>query len=202
MSFEGHAPGCAIRHGVEICTCGTVQKSIPRLGLIHAHAQVDPDVKLGLGVNVWQFASVIRGAVLGDNCNIASTAIIDGATLGKNCKIGHGASVHPGARIGDDVFIGPSACLCNDMWPRTEETGFSVQKLLDGFTSIIVEDGASIGAHAVILPGVVIGEKAFVAAGAVVSANVPAKALWTREGTIVPYVACKARVRMREAVAC
>lgn len=169
--------------------------------MISPRAHVDPDVTVGDGTKVWQFASLIRGATLGDNCNIASCAIIDGARLGSGCKVGHGASVHPGAWVGDDVFIGPTAVLCNDVWPQVGGVGFNIQKLLDGMVSILIEDKASIGAHAVVLPGVVVGQGAFVAAGAVVSSNVPAKALWTRDGTIIPYAACKARVRMREAVA-
>lgn len=200
MSLIDHAAGCAVGSGVDICTCGAVRALMPKPGSIHPLAHVGPDVKLGLGVSVWQFASVIRGATLGDGCNIASCAIVDGATLGKDCKVGHGASVHPGAQVGDEVFIGPSACLCNDMWPRVDNIGFDMGKLFSGPPSIIIEDGASIGAHAVVLPGVRIGRKAFVAAGSVVTADVPPFGLWTRQGTIKPHVGSLARQRMREAV--
>ena len=64
--------------------------------LIDHRAHVDDDTELGEGTKVWQFASVIRGAVLGPNCVVGACANIDGARLGSGCRVGHGASLHPG----------------------------------------------------------------------------------------------------------
>lgn len=154
--------------------------------LIHPMAQIDADVELGEGVRVWQFASVIRKAWLGDGCNVASCAIVDGAVLGAGCLVGHGASVHPGCLAQDKVFIGPGAVICNDRWPRADKEGFDVRALLDHeLIGVRLEEGCSIGANAVVLPGVRIGRGAMVAAGAVVSAEVPPGFLWTRLGDLV-----------------
>ena len=126
-------------------------------------------VYIGARTCVWQFASVIRGAKIGRGCSIGSRAIVDGSRLGNNVSVGHGAQIHPGMVIGDNVFVGPGAIFCNDRWPRTIKQGWSVQS---GIT--IVERGASIGANVLIMPGTFIGERAMVAGGAVLTMDVPA----------------------------
>lgn len=153
------------------------------MGLIHPHAFVD--VEVGEGTKVWQFASVIRNAKVGKNCVIGSCSIVDGATLGDNCLIGHGASVNPGVWCGNHVFIGPNATLCNDRWPSANKDGFDLQMFTDGMVTIFVHDGASIGANAVVLPGMTIGQNAMVAAGAVVNRSVPDCHLFSRDQKIV-----------------
>lgn len=126
------------------------------------------DSKVGQGTSVWQFASVIRGAEVGEDCTIAANATVDGAHVGDRCLIGHGAGIHPGAWLGDEVFVGPGAVLCNDAWPRAHKRGFDAAQ-----RSVTVENGASIGACAVVLPGVRIGARAMVAAGVTVTRDVP-----------------------------
>jgi UDP-2-acetamido-3-amino-2,3-dideoxy-glucuronate N-acetyltransferase len=74
---------------------------------IHEKAHVDKDCSFGDGTWVWQFASVIRGAVIGQRCSIGAQAIVDKAKLGDCVLVGHGASIHPGTVIENDVFIGP-----------------------------------------------------------------------------------------------
>lgn len=151
---------------------------------VHSRAVVHDDVQLGAGAQVWQFASVIRAAHVGARSVIASCAIVDVAFLGQDCHVGHGASVHPGALVGDRVFIGPGAVICNDRWPSVDKAGFDQAGLLAGEVVVMIGDGASIGANAVILPGVKVGKGAMVAAGAVVSAHVPEGFLWTRLGDL------------------
>lgn len=141
---------------------------------------VGNDCILGDGTTVWEFAKVIRGAKIGEDCVIGSCAIVDGATIGSRCRISHGAQVHPGSLLGDDVFVGPGAVLCNDRWPSTSKEGFDADAL-KGRHTVIVEDGASIGANATILPGVRIGRRAVVGAGARVTRNVPADRVWRPE---------------------
>ena len=160
--------------------------------MIHKKAHVQAST-LGDGCFVWQFASVIRGAVLGNNVTVASCAIVDGARVGDNCIIGHGASVHPGVLLEADVFVGPGAVLCNDSWPRTHKRGWHVPDT----PMVIVRRGASIGANATVLPGVIIGEGAMVAAGIEVRADVPAgHKLDARGLERIGVEANKERVRM------
>jgi UDP-2-acetamido-3-amino-2,3-dideoxy-glucuronate N-acetyltransferase len=152
-------------------------------GAVHPQAVVADGCSLGDGTFVWQFASVIRGAVIGQQCSIGACAIVDGAQVGDNCKIGHGASLHPGTRLGDDIFVGPGAVFCNDLWPRTHRNGFDMDALKTRAT-VIVEDGASIGARAVVLPGIRIGRKAMVAAGVVCDRDVPEGMILRRSGCV------------------
>lgn len=170
-------------------------------GMIHPQAQIGETVTIGTRTRVWQFASVIRGARIGEDCNIASCAIIDRAVVGDRCIVGHGSSLHPGTYIGNDVFIGPAVTFCNDRWPRVPKDGFDIEWLLAGGVSIMVKDEASIGAGSVILPGVVIGSGAMIAAGAVVDRSVPACCLFKRNGKIVPIDPGKRPKRTCEAAA-
>ncbi len=161
------------------------------MNVIHA------DAKIGLATKVWPFASVIRGAQVGDNCSIGSCAVVDGAKVGSGCRIGHGAQVHPGVQLGDDVFIGPGAILANDRWPRVGKEGFDLAALISGPPCVVIEDGASVGANATVLPGVRIGRNAMVAAGAVVTGDVPANYLWLQMGGPPMPIGDRERERMR-----
>lgn len=143
---------------------------------IHPLAHVE-NATLGARTKVWQFASVVRGAVLGEDCNVAHGAMIDGSKLGDRCVVGPNAAMGPGFLIGDDVFIGPGVVICNDRWPRTHKVGFDITPFLDGHYTVVIGNGASIGANAVILGGVVIGAGAMIAAGTVVRQDVPANML-------------------------
>lgn len=153
--------------------------------MIDERSHVDGGVALGVGTCVWQFASVIRGAVLGDYCVVGAGANIDGARLGNRCRVGHAASLHPGLLAGDEVFFGPGVIVCNDPWPRVRATDFDLKKLLDGFVCVRIGSQASIGAGAIVLPGVSIGESAMIAAGTVVDRDVPAGCLLKRSGEMV-----------------
>ena len=136
---------------------------------------------IGEGTKVWQFASVIREASIGSDCSIGSCAIVDGARVGNGCLIGHGASIHPGSILGDRVFVGPGAVLCNDNWPRTHKRGFNL-----ALPSVVIEDDASIGANATVLAGVTIGKGAMIAAGAVVTRDVPPRYIYMANGVVNP----------------
>lgn len=153
---------------------------------IHPAAIVDmATVAIGAGSKVWQGATVIRGSRIGSDCNIASCSIIDGARLGDRCLIGHGAQLHPGTLIGNDVFVGPGVICCNDQWPRVSKDGFDAATLFAGDRStVIVEDGAVIGAGAIVLPGFRVAAGAMIAAGAVCDRDVPAGAVLRRDGTL------------------
>lgn len=148
-------------------------------------AVVHPDCKIGEGTKIWQFASVLRGAEIGKNCVIGSCSIVDGARLGDECKIQHGASVNPGVWCGSKVFIGPNATICNDRWPSADCDGFDPEQFKQGMVTVFIHDGASVGANAVVLPGMTIGQNAIIAAGAIVNRSVPDFHLFARDGKIV-----------------
>lgn len=173
---------------------------------IHERALTDQSVSIGARSRVWQFASVIRGTVLGEDCTVASSATLDGPVFGDRCIISQGVAMGPGFLIGDDVFIGPNVTVCNDRWPRTYKTGFDLKKFQSGYITVRIHNWVSIGANAVILPGVVLGKRVMVAAGAVVDRNVPADCLYTRQGKMLPlsekHEARYAPARMREAIKC
>jgi UDP-2-acetamido-3-amino-2,3-dideoxy-glucuronate N-acetyltransferase len=156
--------------------------------MIHHLAHVENST-IGKGSKVWQFASVIRGAEVGDDCNIASSVIIDGAILGNGCLIGHGSSINPGTRLGDNVFVGPLVTICNDRWPRVGKDGFDISALLNGAVTVDVGDDVSIGAGVQVLPGVTIGAGAVIAAGSTVTRNVKPHHLHKRSGEMVPLAA-------------
>lgn len=167
---------------------------------VHPAAWVEAS-SIGRMTFVWQFASVIRGSIVGSECRIASCAIVDGCRVGDRTIISHSAFMDPGVMIGSDVFVGPGVALANDFWPRADKTGFDMGQLLSGgFIVTVVADGASVGANAVVLPGITIGERAMIAAGAVVDRNVPADFLFRRNGDLVPIDLERVQRRMRRAV--
>lgn len=151
---------------------------------VHPLAFVD-GAKVGARTRIWQFASVIRGAVLGDDCSIASGVTVDGCQFGDRCVVSQGVTLAPGQFFESEVFLGPNSTFCNDRWPRADKVGFDIDALLDGKWTIVIEYGASIGAGAVVLPGVRVGIRAMIAAGATVTRNVPDWHLWTRDGRLV-----------------
>jgi acetyltransferase-like isoleucine patch superfamily enzyme len=168
--------------------------------MIDSAAIIGETAIIGTGTRVWAAASIIRGACIGRDCNIGSCAIVDGAVIGDECLIGHGAQIHPGARLGNKVFVGPGAILCNDRWPRADKDGFDADPMIAReFISIEITDCVSIGARAVVLPGITIGFGAMIAAGAVVDKNVPEKYLLKRNGEIVPIDFARTPQRMRRA---
>lgn len=133
---------------------------------IHARALVESD-QIGAGTRVWAFAHVMPGARIGAGCNICDHTYIEGgAVLGDRVTIKSGVYVWDGVSIEDDVFVGPQATFTNDRFPRSGQP-FTLER-----TRIC--RGASVGAGAVILPGVTVGERAMVGAGAVVIDDVPA----------------------------
>ena len=166
---------------------------------IHHLAEIG-DARIGARTRVWQFASVIRWAQIGDDCSIATCSIVDGAKLGDRVIVSHGAFIDPGIEIGDDVFVGPGVKLCNDAWPRVDKTGFDMAALISReFVTTRIDQGVSLGAGVIVLPGLVIGRDCMIAAGAVVTQNVPAKSLYRRDGIMVPIDEARLPKRMRRA---
>ena len=138
---------------------------------------IDPDVNLGKDVKLSKFIN-LYGCEVGDNTKIgAFVEVQKNATIGKNCKISSHTFVCEGVTIEDDAFIGHSVTFINDSYPRAT-TGGQMQTEADWKVErTIVKKGASIGSGSTILANVVIGEKAIVGAGSVVTKDVPANAI-------------------------
>src|SRR4051812_40320647 len=136
--------------------------------MIHPLAFVHPAADVGNGTTVWQFVVVLEGARIGRNCNLnAHTLVEGGAIIGDRVTLKSGVYVWDGVVLEDDVFCGPNATFTNDKRPLSK-----VRPVQYPTTRIC--KGASVGAGAVVLPGVTIGEKAMIGAGAVVTRDVPA----------------------------
>jgi acetyltransferase-like isoleucine patch superfamily enzyme len=122
---------------------------------------------IGANTRIWQFCVILAGARIGDNCNINCHCFIENDVLiGNNVTVKSGVYIWDGVTLEDDVFVGPNATFTNDSMPRSK-VRVPIQRTR-------VRRGASIGAGAVILPGVEIGENAMIGAGAVVLRDVPA----------------------------
>ncbi len=137
---------------------------------IHHSADVQSDT-IGDGTNIWQFCVVLPKARIGRDCNICSHCFIENDVIvGDRVTVKCGVQLWDGLRLEDDVFIGPNVTFTNDKYPRSKQHPKQ-------FPTTLVKKGASIGAAATILPGITIGENSMVAAGAVVTQDVPVNAI-------------------------
>lgn len=136
------------------------------LNFVHPSADVEDPAALGEGVRVWRWTHVRRGARVGDYTSIGQGCYVDeGVEIGEHCKIQNGVQMYRGLTVGDEVFIGPNVTFTNDKYPKAVGEWHVIPTVVENF--------ASIGAGAVIVCGVTIGEGALVAAGAVVTRDVP-----------------------------
>jgi UDP-2-acetamido-3-amino-2,3-dideoxy-glucuronate N-acetyltransferase len=146
----------------------------PPFCYVHPTAIVDEPCEIGEGTKIWHFSHVMKnveigkGCVIGQNCNIA-----EGVRVGDNVKVQNNVSIYTGTVVEDDVFLGPSCVLTNVTNPRSQINRHAL------YESTILRRGATVGANATILCGVEIGRYSFIAAGAVVTRNVPDYALMT-----------------------
>jgi UDP-2-acetamido-3-amino-2,3-dideoxy-glucuronate N-acetyltransferase len=131
---------------------------------------IDPlsDVKsktIGEDTRIWQFCVVLEGARIGANCNICAHVLIENeVVIGDNVTVKSGVQLWDGVRIEDNVCIGPNVTFTNDLFPRSKQPYHRVET--------IIRSGASIGANATILAGIVVGESAMIGAGSVVTRDV------------------------------
>lgn len=146
---------------------------------IHASADLEDDVAVGPGTSIWHRAQVRTGARIGRDCVIGRDVFIDeGVSLGDRVKVQNGALIYHGVTISDAVFIGPGAILTNDRHPRALTASGELARAADWTVSpILIAEGASIGAGAVVVAGCDVGPFAMVGAGAVVTHAVPAHAV-------------------------
>ena len=130
-------------------------------------ANVSPDAKIGAGTKVWINTQIRENTSIGNNCILSKDVYIDaGVTIGNGCKIQNSVSVYQGVTIESDVFVGPNVCFTNDKVPRAFNADWKI-------TETLVKTGASLGANATIVCGITLGEYSMVAAGSVVTKDVP-----------------------------
>ncbi|MDF1605226.1 acyltransferase [Nocardioides sp. YIM 152315] len=142
-------------------------------------ADISADAVIGDGSSIWHLAQVREGAVLGEQCVVGRGAYVgSGVQIGDRCKLQNYALVYEPARLGNGVFIGPAVVLTNDTFPRAVSPDGAL-KSADDWEAVGVDiaDGASIGARSVCVAPVRVGEWAMVAAGSVVTRDVPAYAV-------------------------
>ncbi len=142
-------------------------------------ADVDVRAEIGAGSSVWHLAQIREDAALGRNCVIGRGAYIGpGVRLGDNCKVQNYALVYEPAVLEDGVFVGPAVVLTNDTFPRAVNPDGSLKSGADwDLVGVTLREGSSVGARAVCVAPVTIGRWATVAAGAVVTRDVPDFAL-------------------------
>ena len=150
--------------------------------MIHALADVQT-VLIGEETRIWQYVVILAGARIGSQCNICANVLVEGdVVVGDRVTVKSGVQLWDGLRVADDVFIGPNATFANDMYPRSRQRP-------NRFLLTTLHQGASVGAGAVILPGVEIGSRAIVGAGSVVTRSVPPNAIVVgNPARIVGYV--------------
>ena len=140
---------------------------------VHESSYVDADVKIGEGTKIWHFCHIQKGARIGKNCSFGQNVnISNNVIVGNDCKVQNNVSIYEGVVLEDGVFCGPSCVFTNDLTPRAR-----YPKGREGYKKTLIREGASIGANATIVCGHIIGKYAMVAAGAVVTKDVPDYAL-------------------------
>ena len=128
---------------------------------------------IGAGTKIWHFCHIQTGAIIGEQCSLGQNVNIGSkVVIGNHVKIQNNVSIYEGVTVEDDVFCGPSCVFTNDLTPRSR-----YPKGRENYKKTVIKKGASIGANATIVCGNIIGEYAMIAAGAVVTHDVPAYAL-------------------------
>lgn len=142
--------------------------------VIHPTAFVDAGSKVGAGCRIWHFSHISSGATVGDNCSLGQNVFVaKSVVIGNHCKIQNNVSLYEGVILEDYVFCGPSMVFTNVRTPRCAYP----RNTAKDYHPTVVRYGASIGANATIVCGVTVGKWAFIAAGAVVTKDVPPYAL-------------------------
>lgn len=140
---------------------------------VHESSYVDDGVKIGDNTKIWHFCHVQKGAVIGERCSLGQNVnISNNVKIGNGVKIQNNVSVYEGVELEDDVFCGPSMVFTNDLTPRAK-----YPKGSSNYKRTLIKKGATIGANATVVCGHTLGEWCTVAAGAVVTKDVPPHAL-------------------------
>lgn len=139
---------------------------------VHPSAIVDDGARIGDGCRIWHFAHICGGAQIGKGCSFGQGVFVgNDVVIGDNVKVQNNVSIYDAVRLEDDVFCGPSMVFTNVYNPRSAVTR------KNEYRTTLVKQGATLGANCTIVCGVTVGRHAFVAAGAVVTRDVPDFAL-------------------------
>ena len=139
---------------------------------VHESSYVDDGATIGAGTKIWHFSHIMNGATIGERCVLGQNVNVDGGVvIGNNVKVQNNVSIYTGIVIEDDVFLGPSCVLTNVTNPRSQ---VSRRRL---YEKTLIRRGATVGANATIVCGVTLGRYCFIAAGSVVTKDVPDYAL-------------------------
>ncbi len=139
---------------------------------VHESAYIDAPCTIGVGTKIWHFVHILKNCEIGEKCSIGQNVMIGpNVKIGNNCKIQNNVSLYDGVELEDGVFCGPSCVFTNVNNPRAE-----VERKSE-FRTTLLKRGVSVGANATIVCGHTLGEYCFIAAGAVVTNDVPAYAL-------------------------
>ena len=161
---------------------------------VHESSYVDEPVVIGAGTRIWHFSHIMAGCTIGRRCNIGQNVVVSpGVTIGNNVKIQNNVSVYTGVTLEDDVFCGPSMVFTNVVNPRSHVSR------KDEYRATRVGRGATLGANSTVVCGHDIGAYAFVAAGAVVTQDVPPFALVVGNPGRVRGWMCRCGVKMSTA---
>lgn len=140
---------------------------------VHESSYVDDGVQIGEDTKIWHFCHIQSGAKIGSRCSIGQNVnVSNNVVIGDEVKIQNNVSVYEGVEIENGVFLGPSCVFTNDLTPRAR-----YPKGHDNYKKTVIREGASVGANATIVCGHTVGKYALVAAGAVVTKDVPDYAL-------------------------
>ena len=153
---------------------------------VHESSYVDDGAKIGDGTKIWHFSHIMSDSIIGKNCNIGQNVVIlSGVTIGDQVKIQNNVSVYTGVKCENGVFLGPSCVFTNVINPRS----YIPRK--HEYRSTLLKEGATIGANATIVCGYTIGKFAFVAAGSVVTKDIPDYALVMGNPAKFKYYVCE-----------
>jgi len=166
---------------------------------VHPSAIVEAQ-QIGPGTRIWAFTHVLAGVSIGADCNIGDYCYIEsGVVIGDEVTIKNGNMLWEGITLEDGVFVGPQVCFTNDLYPRSPRLP-QARKRYDGrdwLLPTLVKRGASLGAGAVMLAGITIGEFAMVGAGAIVASDVPPYALAIGSPARIRGWVCQCGQRLR-----
>ncbi|MHC4460448.1 MAG: acyltransferase [Planctomycetota bacterium] len=139
---------------------------------VHESAYVDEPCEIGKRTKIWHFSHIMKGVKIGEDCIFGQNVnVAGGVVIGNNVKVQNNVSIYTGTIIEDDVFLGPSCVLTNVTNPRSQIVRHNL------YEKTVIRRGSTVGANATIVCGIELGRYCFIAAGAVLSKNVPDFAL-------------------------